>query len=843
MKRSVLVAFAAVAVLGLSSAFAGETWHMLKSNDSKTVSAPVTDYTYWKDADGNAATNADIFSIENDFYVDGGKELRTRSLSFTAHSLSVGNFQTGTSGDIMHDSGNLTVAGLEGGLILNKGYWIPNIYNKTSTNIDNIVTYTIDGMVTVNSTADDPFRFRTYQYGYKRDIFTGDFRAAADKAIKLLPYSSKYRIGYISFGFRNLSNYEGLIELADTETGLVNGRWVIGLELGSTTMPGKIKATGVGSAVKLLDGTNQVSVAQMELGGNVRLVVQSDGQTNGLITVTDEYVQNGPVVLEVWLTDAFVGGRLPVLRVPATSSLNENDFTLTNLVRSTVLRKLAAEHPELSAFCDTRDWKVVVVEDQEAGTKTLCLDNVRGTALLEANDDDNWSTSRSNGTFPSSMTNTTKWTDGKADHTNTVCHLNGHRLRTPASTGPIVFPGQWLVMDGTASYLHFCAPSFAIDYLYLTSPSVSFLVTNGTEGPGLIGKEMFISDATTLHIYNYTSSVLKFSPEIVGGGKIRTHGKKSTNSSSFGIELAGLNTNWQGTVWMAADWGDMSNTKHHPSTAYGYPKLTLSDGRNLGGRLPEFTYDALRLSDYAKLVLRNDVTLADGLNRGVFVDRAAVHDTGKNLTINQTLTMGGSFYKTGAGTLTLGGKVQFMTYEPGDANTSYLWNPDVTAVITNKYASSAVSELPDANDPSLSFLAVSSGYLKVAHVDAVNGLKVDFTPASKAKPGLKLDFNPADDDLRLYGVRNVKTDTPFAGTVNVTFDTVNEVDEDVLIMTNGVFTVKTEKYAETRAQFKVAPPKVKGCHVEEVIFTSGANGEYTTFGYEYERRGLSILVW
>ena len=834
---------AAMAVLGLSSALAGETYYTVKANDANTRNVLFTDYTYWAKADGTPAADDSIFNTENDFVICL-KERITSTSSFIGKSLTIGKGATGSgSGTITHDSGNFVLSSenVPGGWIFAAGTWTINVSTSGHTSLATLLQCTISGDVAVTAPAKSPFKLAAGQYSYRRDAFTGAVSGGVGTGLKLTPYTKdNVTCPCESFGFRDLSAYSGTIEVAAGGKCPTNGLWSIGVDFGSTACPGTVKLDGAGAAIRFIDKTNQVSVANLEMGDLSRIFVESDGKTSGCLTVTDTYTQNGTVILQFDRSAPFAGGLVPILKVPYASSVSESDFVVSNICADAQLKLLADRFPD-EGFADPA---VAIVEDETAGTKTVCLQMKPFVALTYKGTSTDW-TGTGKPKNASSITNALHWSDGTTDHTNKVVFTNGNRLRMLSYEFPeSVFPGEQLVMNGAEGHLHLCNPSNYIDYLYLTAPACSFYASNGIRPPELFGKRLFLSDETLLHLYNYTSCNIVLHPEIVGGGSIMTHGRGSTGSGTFYVEMKGVNTNWTGSLWLHADFDSQmqdSIAKRHPAYGQGCPLLYLADGRSLGGKMPTFTYDALRLSDYAMLQPRADITLEAGLNRGVFVDGAAVYSSSYDLTINQTLTVGGTIYKTGTSTLTLGGPAQFVNYTAGNANMALMWNLARTAIITNYYDSFAVSDMPDA-DPSRSFLAVSNGYLKVAHVDAVNGLKVDFTPASKAKPGLKLDFNPADADLRLYGVRNVKTDTPFVGTVNVTFDAVNAPAENVDCFTNGVFTVKTEKYAATRNQFNVTFPTLPGYHRTEVSFTSGESGEYTTFGYEYERTGLMILI-
>ena len=54
---------------------------------------------------------------------------------------------------------------------------------------------------------------------------------------------------------------------------------------------------------------------------------------------------------------------------------------------------------------------------------------------------------------------------------------------------------------------------------------------------------------------------------------------------------------------------------------------------------------------------------------------------------------------------------------------------------------------------------VIGGDVRIRHADALNGLNVTVSNTASA---FRLPFSSGDADLKAYGIRNVKTDTPFA---------------------------------------------------------------------------------
>lgn len=121
------------------------------------------------------------------------------------------------------------------------------------------------------------------------------------------------------------------------------------------------------------------------------------------------------------------------------------------------------------------------------------------------------------------------------------------------------------------------------------------------------------------------------------------------------LEVSGLNTNYYGII--VANGGIIRDQNVSATSEANHMEVVIGDARNLGGPLPEFTYNALQLQNYTMLKVKNDVTL-DTENRGIYVTSGKggfVTPDDTTLTIKEKLALNGSFYKHGAGTLALGG--------------------------------------------------------------------------------------------------------------------------------------------------------------------------------------------
>lgn len=92
-------------------------------------------------------------------------------------------------------------------------------------------------------------------------------------------------------------------------------------------------------------------------------------------------------------------------------------------------------------------------------------------------------------------------------------------------------------------------------------------------------------------------------------------------------------------------------------------RMRIADARNLGGAFTadDNTYSAITIQNQSLVTLTDSVSF-DEPTRGVFVKTSARFSVPRDetLTFASTLTLGGELWKEGAGTLALGGTVQFF---------------------------------------------------------------------------------------------------------------------------------------------------------------------------------------
>lgn len=216
------------------------------------------------------------------------------------------------------------------------------------------------------------------------------------------------------------------------------------------------------------------------------------------------------------------------------------------------------------------------------------------------------------------------------------------------------------------------------------------------------GGALYTYAGGTIKNVSYNSQGIKFDSELVGGGTLElstTAAGLSTGRRTYTF-ITRPNPAFTGRITVSAATPEpvvCSKDDLLAPSDLNCVTLFVTNGLSLGGACPAFTYDALKLESYGLLrILKRDVVLADGLNRGLFVNgigRVTVEDA-QTLTINWPVTLKGAFRKHGTGTLCLGGALYF---EDGQAETAPAEGRNVVRIEEGTLALTAAHALDGAS--------------------------------------------------------------------------------------------------------------------------------------------------
>jgi hypothetical protein len=247
----------------------------------------------------------------------------------------------------------------------------------------------------------------------------------------------------------------------------------------------------------------------------------------------------------------------------------------------------------------------------------------------------------------------------------------------------------------------------------------------------------------------------------------------------------------------------------------------VSNGNNLGGTLNAFTFDALSLSKYARLIPTATMTLSKTSNRGLYVIGTGVIAPNENVTLRMEwpITMNGTLYKDGLGVLEMAGEIRF--YDAANAESPSVETPRAETDVLNLY----------------------KGTLKVGSAKACDGLRIDV----QSETLIRLPKPGTDADIDKYGLYNVKAGAaPFALGTNVKklpieFEEPLSADSLEGTVTNALFTVANSAVESVRTMLPYGVRPYQGVRAS-IVEIPLADEEATTFACVTKQYGLMISI-
>lgn len=405
-----------------------------------------------------------------------------------------------------------------------------------------------------------------------------------------------------------------------------------------------------------------------------------------------------------------------------------------------------------SSDFDIDDFEIVTQEGKpcvvgslsnEGGIVTITVIKP-GCVELTTSDNHSWKDSST-----SAMTNAAQWSDNEWPTNNLIDYVvkkigSNTALRTFDTTSEenpentFVFKGRSLTIDN--SFLVIENRKFIADPLILRNGAIVYYFGDLTtsEISGLLVADQGDS---ILRGMNYQTNTL--SAQINGTGCVEfssLHGGNTGNCSSR-HRITGFNDGFQGSIRVTIPTYTTDNPENQykitPLFHRNYTTLFLTQDRNLGGVLPALDRKAFTIENMSRVQPDLDIEslTLDEPTRGIFIRWVGrlMANEGQTFTIKSPLAVHGTLWKEGAGTLVLA-------------------NPAPT------FGADATSETPDPDVTNRMFV-VSGGDVKISSGDAVNGLDVVFTNGAGR---IVLDLDSEDETFRTFGLRNTKSQTPFA---------------------------------------------------------------------------------
>ena len=330
--------------------------------------------------------------------------------------------------------------------------------------------------------------------------------------------------------------------------------------------------------------------------------------------------------------------------------------------------------------------------------------------------------SKDSGSTRLAVTNAAAWSDGKLPHAGAhylIVNDNDVAGRTggdtyfyTAATSEFVFAGDSLTL-GSHAYARIFAQKFIVPALRLLDSSEIWSRAGTT-----FDSTSIIADSGIVRLASFNGTSMTFSGNLSGSAEVRVGTVVASSVPAGTYKFNGDNSDFVGTLVVSQY---IQGVQYGATYSARYQRFYLYGSTTLGGALPAFNPEAAVLSEFGRFTLGRNVSISTNLNRGLAVYGNGVVDTAAyTFDLGMPLTMDGTLYKDGVGTLRL------------SANRAGVGERGGMIVVTN-------------------------GTLAVAAADAINGIAVSFAPGT----ALVLKTNLADAELTRYGIRNVGLAEPF----------------------------------------------------------------------------------
>jgi len=788
--------------------------YRLSASGSTALGGALTNAVYWLDESGSQCAESSTLDSTADYLVswkhpDRGvtysKAIRTSKtgdIVFAGRSLTIGDDYWSNGDGILYLSAkNIKTTFANDGLFLR--------YGSITLLNDNNANYEIYGKVTVLADGSDKGTFRISRNGTLTNQ-TVNFHGPLVGS-----ESAKFSISMVTARFLDASQYKGTIVCGNN-----SGLGMSGDSEAKVTV-------GTNGTIFAASATDDWTLSTLSLDTNaaIRVTIAKTVDANGVehasgatIHVTDSLSTEGLAKVKLSMSDiAFDGltNRFVVLTAPKSAELDRDDFVLDLDMGAypADMRRLA----KLEVECgEDRDSLVFTFEPV---VSLVISDNNEQTAC-----------SRATTSFADDMES--HWSDRRLPHEgahyvvlktgDVASYLNTMGVGRSNSSSEYEmrhFPGESLTI-GPDCMLTLYQSIFKVKELRILDGAYVRLGQFSTvkDGTVKIEGEKLVAPSGTVRILVYANYTAEFSGDLSGEATITIPGVGATSSPQGTTRFAGDNSAFEGRFSVS-----QVNYKGNAPDETNMQTLSVAATNQLGGVISEMAWDGITLKRMCRIHVSGNAALAKGTNRGLYIDSTSdVEGTaflgrifvisGKEFAVETLLTMNGTLDKEGVGTLTLAAPV--------------------------KFGEGAVSDMPSVNS---NILNIAEGTLKVRGADCIDGLEIRFGSSAK----FVIDATSSDADSLRYGVRNVKTDTPFVlpdGEAKLPLEILypQSVPEEGVVL--GIMTVRSSIAARIKAMLPEMPRRIDGKIVRNVEIVDAVNG-WTTFALEIGvNHGTKVII-
>ena len=784
-----------VCVLALYGAQA-ETYYWNGSGGRDAGKTP----SYWLTQSDDPAES---FDSQSTYVVASDRTLLTTSsgsgaaasMTFEGGKLVFGEIG-GTTGSFTHTCNNNAIVTFQ-----NDGAFFANgtyTYNGSANQAR------VQGKITVTAPNSAPFMFRTMNFANQNWRFQCAMEGAQDTGIDIKPGTSNLTLRLEG----DCSKLRSDITVSGDTS---NGYKPMTLEVGAAAPVhfGRFVVNGA-ATVRTSTATNHVVADSLSLTDGSRLKIASafvtgtSDRTNSMFVALNSFSASGTVTVEFddsAVKDDGVTNRIVVLQVPIESEIDLSVFKA-----------------EYTGVYQRYLLPFAVERDEIAGVKRIVTGIAPFVTFVSSDNQD-----KARNATLSSFTNATSWSDGLIPHAGAhylvaknskaaaewTTEVKMTYLRSPndESEATRKFEGESLTIGTDCRLLLFCKV-FDLKKLVLEGGSQLWL---GQMCNTIISNAQIVVEAGTVDLAPWNNKSLFFdsSCRLSGSGTLKLGQVNLTSSVGGDYAFKSDNSDFFGRIFVTQYVAPSDSVTQRQT-------VIVSSENGLGGDLQSFDPYALEIERQGIVYFNSttDVVLRAESNRGIYIGDSGCMRVAPNITATcyRTLTVAedGQLRKDGNGTLALGGELLFDL-------------PDGAENVTNATVN------------------IDAGKLAVLSADSVDGLKLSF--ASGTELVLKADSTNAD--LMRYGIRNVKTDTPFslAGgqeTLPLTVDWSSfSVGKDEVV-TQALVTVSSAAAAGVRSIMPSFRRPVEGARARSVEIEEGGN---TTFALVFDHPGIMMIVY
>lgn len=738
-----LIGVLAAVVLAMADLRADTATNRLSKGAETLKGDAMTNGVWWLDAETNPCAASEILDSQVDYVVGPPSSSASTTLAanirtcenadtvFSGRSLTIGcsTYSKGYA-RLYATSGSPYWSKFENeGLILQHG--AISLLDRKNT------TFSFYGKITVLGTGSGNKVVNVVggkaEYTGQTVVFYGPL-LGGDTAV--LSVGGKFAATTTTALFMDIASYSGRL---DCDNGNTLGA------CGSSAASIKINSGGI---FRTVTPTNGLTIASMTMAtGSVFKVVtdkwvDANGvshPTNALVRVTDTLSVGdglgGTASIAMSMADICFDGltnRFAILAAPKAAGLSTASFSLDFDM---------GVYPE-----DMRRLASLVVEEGE--TEDV-LAVVFQPVVRLVTGDNNKQTGRSTATTSMEDGKENHWSDGRLPHSGAHYLVLTNGLSTAAKYLNTMgagsgqnpgddyearhFPGESLTIGGNCFLTIYQRPTLQVKELRLLDGA--YVRVGQQCGDTVVEGERVVAPSGTVNVSVFSSFTLEFTGDLSGSALIRIAGPTGTSSPTGSTHFSGDDSEFAGKFLVT-----QGNYNKGPPSLNVQQSLIVAGTDELGGTIPEMAWDGIWLRRMSRLLVTSNAVLTAGTNRGLYIDSTSdVEDTvfygrvnvnsGKDFKVETQLTMNGHLRKEGVGSLTLAAPV--------------------------KFGEGATSDTPLANS---NLLSVIAGTLRVGSADGIDGLEVRFSSGTSLVRG---SGSAADADFLRYGIRNVKTETPF----------------------------------------------------------------------------------